>query len=354
MRFFKLLIFFIVVAKTFGQEKVYSTSNLLLDFPIDHIYTVVEDTEKYIWICTDNGVIKFNGSFKKPFNLSLGLPTNDIFDIFVDSQNRKWIIGYYSGMYYIENDKIYRLKKEKNIKRINKIIEIEGKICLFEDNKIHILYNNYKLLSYNSKTSFNPLNYYPKTINEIIRNDISTPIEKNNNFIQTSLYFNQQTLYSNNNKLFLIENNKYVELNKLLRINLPNNFQNISKRYANFNIIYTNKYYVIYNNKINTELTNKLNKLNLDKNAVNHIYIDTNNNFWIINNDASCQYVTNDFENITGFSTARFSKSSFSITGGISTSSCGYFMTPEKNYINLIIKHKKYIFYTNLIELILL
>src|SRR5690606_30614644 len=63
--------------------------------------------EGFIWAITDKGMAKFDGNEFKIFNTRNGLPTNDIWDIRVDGQNRVWYFSKSSKLGYIKNDSVH-------------------------------------------------------------------------------------------------------------------------------------------------------------------------------------------------------------------------------------------------------
>ncbi len=75
--------------------------------PSNRIYKVVEDKEGFIWIATDMGVVKYDGTEISVFNTSNGLPVNDIWDLLVDDHNRIWYFGVSDRLGYIRNDSIF-------------------------------------------------------------------------------------------------------------------------------------------------------------------------------------------------------------------------------------------------------
>jgi len=70
--------------------------------PSNHVYYALVDRYGYLWLGTKNGLVRYNGYDIKTFNLSDGLPTNDIWDLFEDRQGRIWLssIAYYEGYIY--------------------------------------------------------------------------------------------------------------------------------------------------------------------------------------------------------------------------------------------------------------
>ncbi|GEM_PF-6302250 len=75
--------------------------------PSNRIYKVLQDSTGFIWIATDNGLVRFDGVRFKVFNSSNGLPVNDIWEMAVDTRNRLWFITNASGLGFIKNDSVY-------------------------------------------------------------------------------------------------------------------------------------------------------------------------------------------------------------------------------------------------------
>jgi len=79
--------------------------NIVNGFPSNNVYSLVQDNTGYLWFCTDNGVVKYNGYSFKIFNTSNGLPSNDVWELSVDSSNRIWLCSHAYQIGYIKNDK---------------------------------------------------------------------------------------------------------------------------------------------------------------------------------------------------------------------------------------------------------
>jgi two-component sensor histidine kinase len=72
--------------------------------PSNNIYSVIKDRLGYIWMATDNGVVKYNGSSFRIFNTNDGLSSNDVWRVYEDKSGRIWLLtnSYYIG--YISGD----------------------------------------------------------------------------------------------------------------------------------------------------------------------------------------------------------------------------------------------------------
>ncbi|MBK7817430.1 MAG: hypothetical protein IPJ60_07595 [Sphingobacteriaceae bacterium] len=62
--------------------------------PSNEVYYLLSDSKGYIWICTDAGLVKYNGNTFKQFNSANGLPDNTIFQVKEDRFGRIWYVSY--------------------------------------------------------------------------------------------------------------------------------------------------------------------------------------------------------------------------------------------------------------------
>ncbi|WP_430405239.1 histidine kinase [Fluviicola sp.] len=134
----------------FSQGFLSKTYNQNNGLPSYEIYRCIEDKQGLMWFATLNGVAKFDGKKFKVFNTEDGLPTNDIWHINVDSKNRIWLEGYLSGIYYIENDRVKKIKSSETVcKDFTMLYKGEkGKILSFmsADGKFKVTYDGQKLV----------------------------------------------------------------------------------------------------------------------------------------------------------------------------------------------------------------
>ncbi|MRX41962.1 hypothetical protein GJU43_22010 [Flavobacterium sp. LC2016-23] len=94
----------------------------------DYVYDIKEGLRHNIWIATDNGVTRFNGTVFKNFSIENGLYSNNIFSIQIDSQNRVWACDYNYGLNYIKNSKVYYIKKAQKIPGLVFCFEKKGTV----------------------------------------------------------------------------------------------------------------------------------------------------------------------------------------------------------------------------------
>ncbi len=98
-----LLIFLpVIAAGQYGCQYNINTNNGL---PSNHVYWITVDRYGYLWICTDNGIAKYNGYQSRVFNLADGLPNNDIWSVFEDRNGKMWLHTISKDMGYLYKDK---------------------------------------------------------------------------------------------------------------------------------------------------------------------------------------------------------------------------------------------------------
>lgn len=63
-----------------------------------------QDRDRFMWILSEKGILKYDGSEFKSFTVADGLPLNDIWYIKEDRAGRKWVGGFFDGLFYIQDD----------------------------------------------------------------------------------------------------------------------------------------------------------------------------------------------------------------------------------------------------------
>ncbi|MCP9750947.1 hypothetical protein EGI32_08185 [Ferruginibacter sp. HRS2-29] len=79
--------------------------------PSNEAYAVFRDSRDYIWMATDQGVVRFNGSRMEHFTL----PDNVVFKIREDEQGRIWFFSHTGRLSYFLKEKIYPYRYNDSI-----------------------------------------------------------------------------------------------------------------------------------------------------------------------------------------------------------------------------------------------
>ena len=138
---------FLFIIKSTGQIVDFSYTHYGKEdgLPSNTVYCMTADKDGVLWIGTDAGLTRFDGSHYKTFTTKDGLPSNDIFNLYCDSKNRVWVVGMSKDVAYFKNGKLYN---RGNDTILNKINRSSGIIPLFEDSKNSLwIINQNKMLT---------------------------------------------------------------------------------------------------------------------------------------------------------------------------------------------------------------
>jgi len=98
----------------FAQDPYHRVFTVADGLPSDEAYDLEVDSLNQIWITTDRGLCVYNGYDFETFTTKDGLGDNTNFEIFVDKSDRLWLTGYNGSLTYLENGefKIYEYVDE--------------------------------------------------------------------------------------------------------------------------------------------------------------------------------------------------------------------------------------------------
>ncbi|TKC10598.1 diguanylate cyclase [Pedobacter polaris] len=116
----------------------YTTKNGL---PSNNCYYTLQDKRGYIWVATDAGVSRFDGTTFESFSVDDGLPDNQILQLREDRKGRIWFLSLGGQLSYFYNGKIYNPDNDKQLKKLNFNAVI---VSFFEDSKGKIWFGTNK------------------------------------------------------------------------------------------------------------------------------------------------------------------------------------------------------------------
>lgn len=184
-----ILFFLFFTLQVFPQFKMthYNSENGL---PHDLCYQIIEDKQGYIWLGTDNGLVKFNGSSFQNYNRSHGLTNSFVIDVF-DQDGKKYVATWGGGAYVLENGKFVPILpvKQKFSKLQQIIVNKEGDIFSVENR---------------SKLNFIPKN--KKERSKLFMLILDSGVQK---LIPYDIYYKRKEFESFNFNLRLVDNQLY-------------------------------------------------------------------------------------------------------------------------------------------------
>lgn len=85
--------------------------------PCSKIYTAMQDSRGYLWICTEQGIARFDGYTFETFGTHTDLPYNDYWGAKEDSKGRIWFSTFNTHfVHYDYADRKFHVKKNRHIK----------------------------------------------------------------------------------------------------------------------------------------------------------------------------------------------------------------------------------------------
>lgn len=101
--------------------------------PSNHTYNSKIDSKGFLWIATENGMVKYNGYTCRVFTTKDGLPTDDVIGLKEDSKGRMWVFTLGNDAGFIVNDRYQSAfgnrKPERNL-GISTMAEYRGDVFL--------------------------------------------------------------------------------------------------------------------------------------------------------------------------------------------------------------------------------
>ncbi len=116
----------------------YTTKNGL---PSNNCYYTLQDRKGYIWVATDSGVSRFDGSTFENFTVDDGLPDNQVLQLREDRKGRIWFLSLNGQLSYFYNGKVYNPENNAQLKQLNFNAVI---VSFFEDSKGRIWFGTNK------------------------------------------------------------------------------------------------------------------------------------------------------------------------------------------------------------------
>jgi len=141
-------------AQNLSYLKHYTTEDGL---PHNVGYSLMQDSKGFLWICTDDGLARFDGKGFKVYRSKDGLLSNYPIDIAEDEDGTLWIGSWKGGTNYLRNDSIFTPKIDVPLFRISNIERRANKMVLSNERLQTLFYqkegNQWKFLNSSPKTT---------------------------------------------------------------------------------------------------------------------------------------------------------------------------------------------------------
>lgn len=111
-----------------SNSQIHIVENTRLVLPSVDNYRTVIDKKGITWICSENGLIRYNFERSKRFQIADGLPTNDIWQLYNDHFDRMWLFHKEKGIYYIQNDSVHLVKGSEHLRETFVVADLNDTI----------------------------------------------------------------------------------------------------------------------------------------------------------------------------------------------------------------------------------
>lgn len=139
MKLLLLLPFFALTLLPYSssaQEYSYTHYDISDGLAGSTVYCIAQDKDGFIWVGTETGVSRFDGTHFKNYSTADGLPDVEVLRMFGDSKGRVWMAPFRRSVCYYYKGKIYNQENDPSLKKIN----LKGNVQNFaEDSKGNIL-----------------------------------------------------------------------------------------------------------------------------------------------------------------------------------------------------------------------
>ena len=135
---FCLLISILLESGTEAQVGSWKHYGLKEGLPANTIYSITQDKKGFIWIGTEAGLVRFDGSDFKTFTTKDGLPDNEIISVTADSLDRVWITPFKKNICFIKDGIIHTEKNDTLLAHITKNVSSTCTWFVGKNNRIWI------------------------------------------------------------------------------------------------------------------------------------------------------------------------------------------------------------------------
>lgn len=109
---------FVISLSVCGQTPAYKNYTTLDGLPSDIVYSIMQDDDGFIWISTDKGVCRFDGTHFKTFTMADGLTGSTILKTIQDKDGRIWFLAFNGKLCFYRDGKIHNPDNDTLLKKI--------------------------------------------------------------------------------------------------------------------------------------------------------------------------------------------------------------------------------------------
>jgi ligand-binding sensor domain-containing protein len=140
-----------------AQEYSYTHYDITDGLAGSVVYCITQDKDGFLWMGTETGVSRFDGTHFKSYSVTDGLPDIEVLNMFGDSKGRVWMAPFRKSVCYYYKGKIHNQDNDSllHLIRLRKNVEnfaedAAGNILMQERTALHLLTVDGKVRDYDS------------------------------------------------------------------------------------------------------------------------------------------------------------------------------------------------------------
>ena len=121
------------------------------------VYCITQDKDGFLWMGTETGVSRFDGTHFKSYSVTDGLPDIEVLNMFGDSKGRVWMAPFRKSVCYYYKGQIHNQDNDSLLQRVHLRKNVEnfaedaaGNILMQERTAIHLMTVDGKVRDYDS------------------------------------------------------------------------------------------------------------------------------------------------------------------------------------------------------------
>lgn len=131
MKFLKIIVFHFLILLMYpinaSAQEIYFENANLKNLPSTETYQVFQDSHGFIWIATDAGICRYDGTTNTVFTVKDGISENVVIKIYEDHKKRVWFSTLAGYFFYYENGSFHPIAANEELSRLTK----PNSICSF-------------------------------------------------------------------------------------------------------------------------------------------------------------------------------------------------------------------------------